>query len=146
MSYVTDDDIARRLGPAAYVQLTDDAGAGEADSAVVAEARQGAEGEVNSYLARRYRVPIESAGGEVGAVLATVTLDVIEYRLHARRPPVPDDITARYRAALSWLAAVASSEVVLPSAAALPGNPATGTVAVASGNPAVLSREELKDL
>jgi len=28
MSYVTDDDIRVRLGAAAYVQLTDDAGSG----------------------------------------------------------------------------------------------------------------------
>ena len=59
MSYITDTDIERRLGTTAYIQLTDDAGTGAADLSVVAAAREGAVGEVNSFLARRFRVPID---------------------------------------------------------------------------------------
>jgi phage gp36-like protein len=52
MAYITSADVEQRMGHLAYVQLTDDAGTGSANEAIVAEARSGAEGEVNSYLGR----------------------------------------------------------------------------------------------
>jgi phage gp36-like protein len=117
MAYVTNADVELRLGPTAYVQLSDDAGSGAANEAVVDEARVAAEGEVDGYLARRFQTPIDLAiYPELAGLLAAVTLDVVEYRLHRRRLPVPDDIVARYRNALAWLAKVAVGEVALPSA------------------------------
>ena len=147
MGYISNSDIELRLGSTAYVQLTDDEGTGSANTEVVAEARLGAEGEVNSYLARRHRVPIDlSRYPELAALLATATLDVVEYRLHARRPPVPDDVGARYRGVLDWLAQVAGGQASLPAATPLPANDAGGLVAQSTGNAAVLSREELESL
>ena len=46
MSYVSNSDIEERLGSTAYVQLTDDAGAGSADLDKVAEALYGEEAHV----------------------------------------------------------------------------------------------------
>ncbi|MCB9849133.1 MAG: DUF1320 family protein [Phycisphaerales bacterium] len=147
MAYITTEDIALRLGPSGYVQLTDDAGTGNANEAVVDAERLAAEGEVDSYLARRYRVPIDlSRHGELAGLLAAVALDLAEYRLHARRPPVPADVHERQRAALTWLSRVASGEVVLPSVAQVAGNSATGAVAATIGEAAVLSRDELAGL
>ena len=48
MSYITNSDIELRLGTSRYIQLTDDTGSGSADTNIVDEARQGAEGEVDS--------------------------------------------------------------------------------------------------
>ncbi|NOX59950.1 MAG: DUF1320 domain-containing protein [Planctomycetes bacterium] len=147
MSYITDADIERRLGTAAYIQLTDDAGTGAADLAVVAAAREGAVGEVNSFLARRFRVPIDlNAHPELVAILATVALDVVAHRLHARRPPIPAEVAKRYEATVLWLSQVASGAVALPATTALAGVEVSGVVARASGNPAVLSRNELEGL
>ena len=87
MAYVTSEQIETRLGSVPFVQLTDDAGSGSPDLAVVDAARQAAEGEADSYLARRYAVPIDvNAHGELSALLTGVVLDLVEYRLHARRP------------------------------------------------------------
>ena len=61
MAYISNEEIETRLGSSVYVQLTDDAGTGSADEAVVDEARAGAEGEVDAYLARRFAVPIDLA-------------------------------------------------------------------------------------
>ena len=89
MAYITNADIEERLGSDTYVQLTDDDGDQVADVGVVDEARLGAEGEVNSYFARRYQVPIDlSVHGDLADLLASITLDLVEYRLRARRPPV----------------------------------------------------------
>jgi len=147
MDYITNDDIETRLGSDRYIQLTDDSGSGSANTDVLDEARLGAEREVDSYLARRYAVPIDlAANSELAALMATVVLDLVEYRLHVRRPPVPADVVDKREAAIKWLGQVASGAVELPSAAALSANPATGLRAATTGDARVLSRDELSDV
>ncbi|MCH8242383.1 MAG: DUF1320 family protein, partial [Planctomycetes bacterium] len=98
MAYISNADIEERVGAQTYVQLADDDGDAVADVGVVNEARLGAEGEVNSYLARRYRLPIDlAAHPELADLLATITLDLVEFRLHSRRPPVSDAVLLKQR-------------------------------------------------
>ena len=147
MSYVTNADIEERLGSTAYVQLTDDAGSGSADEDKVTEARLAVEGEVNSYVGRRYAVPVSVTGNqELAGVLKGVTLDLAEYRLHARRPPVPEEIRRKRDAAVQWLQRVASGAVVLPAVSELATNPASGITGEVTGASRVMSREALEDL
>jgi len=144
MSYIVNSDVELRLGAAAYVQLTDDDGDGVADTAVVDEARLAAEGEVNSYLARRFTVPIDvSAFPELADVLKSITLDAAEYRLRIRRPPAPQDVLEKYVRTLEWLRGVSEGRLELPSTAALPANTARGVIAQAVGEERVLTREEM---
>lgn len=146
MAYITNENIETRLGTERYVQLTDDSGSGSANTAVVNEAREGAEREVDSYVARRYAVPVDvSANSELAALFTTIVLDLVEYRLHARRPPVPVDVVAKREEAVKWLNQVASGAVELPSVASLGANPATGFQAATTGDERVLSRDELSD-
>ena len=146
MAYVTNADIQERLGSNAYVQLTDDDGDGVADVGVVDEARLGAEGEVNSYLARRFQVPIDlSAHADLADLLATIALDLVEYRLRARRPPVSDDARRRHAQAIDWLRRVADGRIDLPSATSVASNTARGTLGEVSGEDRLLSRDELRD-
>ncbi|MGD2110387.1 MAG: DUF1320 domain-containing protein [Phycisphaerae bacterium] len=146
MAYITNADIEERLGSATYVQLTDDDGNGVADTGVVDEARLAAEGEINSYLARRYQVPIDvSAHSELADLLASITLDVVEYRLRLRRPPVPGDAVNLHKRALDWLRGVADGCVELPSATPLAENTALGVRGEVVGEDRVLSRNELSD-
>ena len=145
MPYVTNNDIETRLGTERYVQLTDDSGTGSANQAVVGEAREGAEREVDSYLARRYAVPLDvSANTELAGLLTTIVLDLVEFRLHARRPPVRADVTVKRDAAVKWLTRAAAGTVEPPSATPLAANPATGFRAATTGDDRVLSREELE--
>ncbi len=147
MSYATNADVEERLGSAAYVQLTDDTGSGSADEDKVTEARLAAEGEVNSYLGRRYAVPVNVTGDEeLAGVLKSVALDLVEYRLHARRPPVPEETRRKRDSAVRWLLRAASGEVVLPAGSELPTNPAGGITGEVTGSARVMSREELDDL
>ena len=77
MSYITNTDIENFLGTLVYVQLTDDTGTGSADTTKVSQARLGAEGEVNSYLATRYQVPVNITGeSETGEVIKTFALSL----------------------------------------------------------------------
>lgn len=147
MSYATNADIEQRMGSAAYVQLTDDVGTGTADEAIVTQARLAAEAEINSYLAVRYQVPVAvSAEPEVAALLRDLTVDLVEFRLHARRPPVPSDVAARHGAVLEWLGRVAKGSAMLPATSELPGHAPTGPAAAITGMTRVWSRDEAADL
>ena len=147
MAYITNTDIESWLGAETYIELTDDAGSGVADVAKVNEARLGAEGEADSYLATRYRTPVDVSGHpEVAAVLRAFVLDLAAYRLHSRRPPVPDDVVRRHEEAVTWLARVASGIVQLPAAAALLENPTLGIVGRCEGPTRAMTREGMNSL
>ena len=145
MAYLTNDDIENRLGGALLVQLTDDDGDGEPETVVIDEARLGAEGEVNSYLAQRFQVPINlNLHPELAGLLATLTLDLVEYRLRARRPPIPADVVAKRDQVTDWLRAVARGSVQLPSSQGVAANPAAGVSAAVSGAERCLRQDELE--
>jgi len=145
MGYITNTDIQTRLGNSTYVQLADDNGDGTADAAIVDEARLAAEGEVNGYLARRYPVPIDVVEhSELATVLKSVTLDLAEYRLRTRRPPVPGDVIRRRQETAEWLKGVAEGRIALPSASQIGSNTAMGIVASSHGAERLLSREKLE--
>lgn len=147
MSYATNADVAQRMGQSLLVQLTDDAGTGAADEAIISEARGSAEAEIDSYLARRYAAPVEVEDEpQVAVLLRSVTLDLVEYRLHARRPPVPEEVVRKRASAVEWLAAVADGRVLLPAVAELPANTSNGPSAAVSGASRVWSREEAEEL
>ena len=144
MAYITNAMIEERLGTAVYVQLTDDDGNGVANTGVVDEARLAAEGEVNSYLAARFAVPLNLAAyPDLSGVIVSITLDLAEYRLRARRPPISGTAVKRRAHAMEWLARAATGSIELP-AAVPPSTIRAGGAAVA-GNERVLSREEMSD-
>ncbi len=142
MAYITNSDIQTRLGNATYVQLADDNGAGAADTAVVDEARVAAEGELDSYLAVRHSVPVDvTAHPELAGVLKSAALDLAEYRLRLRRPPVSEDARRRRDQTIEWLRLIGTGTIALPSITVPAGK---GTVARVSGATRVLSRTELE--
>ena len=146
MAYITNTDIEERVGSVALVQLADDDGNGVADVGVVDEARLGAEGEVNSYLGRRYSTPIDlTIHPDLADVLATFTLDLAEYRLRLRRPPVSEDARRRRDQAIEWLTRVADGRIELPSAVGVAASIARGAIAATTGEKRLLTRDELSD-
>lgn len=113
----------------------------------ITEARLGAEGEANSYLAARYATPVVLTGeSEVAAVLRTFVLDLAAYRLHGRKPPIPADVVRRRGEAIEWLARVASGLVQLPAVAAPSAPTSLGALADASGGERVMTRAALEQL
>ena len=146
MAYIANADIEERLGSQAYVQLTDDDGDGVADIGVVEEARLGAEGEVNSYLAHRCAVPIDvSVHPELASLLASMTLDLVECRLRSRRPPIPADVIRKRAQTVDWLNRIAEGRINLPAAVGLAANTTQGTIASSTGAGRVLSRDALSE-
>lgn len=147
MAYITNADIEERVGSATLLQLADDDENGVADTGVVDEARLGAEGEVNSCLARRFSTPISlTAHPELADVLASITLDLAEYRLRLRRPPVSEDARRRRDEAVDWLRRVSDGRLALSATSPLPSRVTEGTIAQVTGAERLLSREEMTEL
>src|SRR5262249_39230759 len=104
-------------------------------------------GEADGYLAARYATPVDlSAHPELAAVLKSFVLDLAEYRLHNRRPPVPDDVVRRHREAIEWLQRIVRGQVSLPAMTAVAANTSRGAVAEAFGPPRVVTRETLRNV
>lgn len=147
MSYVSNSEIESWIGTDAYIALTDDTGSGHADEDKVDAVRQASEGEVNSYLATRYRTPVDCTDNpEVAAALKGVVLDLVAYRLHGRRPPVPEDVARRRDEAVAWLARVAEGLAQLPSITPLPETGSVGITGRAAGPNRAMTREGMADL
>ena len=106
-----------------------------------------AAGEADSYLARRHAVPVDLGGHpQVQAVLVGFVLDLAVYRLHARRPPVPQDVVRRREEAVEWLRRVAEGEVYLPAGDVVEANPAGGVVGEVSSAERMFDRSGLERL
>jgi len=147
VGYITNEDLERRLGSEAFLELTDDEGTGQPNTARADEARLGAEGEADSYFAARYAVPVElGADPRVAAVVRSFVLDLAAYRLHGRRPPVPADAARRRDEAVAWLREVARGTAHLPASVVLRDNPALGDRAAAAGPARAMTREGLDGL
>ncbi len=147
MAYLSNSDIQSLLGNAAYIELTDDEDTGAADEGIVTTARLGAEGEANSYFARRYRVPIDtSSEPETAAAIKSFVLDLAIYRLHSRRPPIPDDIVRRRTEAIAWLERVSDGTIRLPSTTPIPEHTNVETLGEANGPTRAMTRDSLNDL
>ena len=147
MGYITNDDIKTRLGTTTYLQLTDDDGNGSAAAGVVDEARLGAEGELDSYMATRYTVPLDLSGEPaLAAVIKSFALDLAVYRLHSRRTPIPSDISKRRDEATTWLNRVALGYVQLPASVALRENPAVVASPRTNIEPRAMTRAQLENL
>ncbi|MEK6674833.1 MAG: phage protein Gp36 family protein [Planctomycetota bacterium] len=146
MAYITNTDIDKRLGTATYLQLSDDNNDGVADAAVVDEARLGAEGEVDSYFARRFQTPIAvSQEPQLAALIKSIVLDLVEVRLRSRRPPVSTNALQQAERARDWLRRVASGAIELPLIGEVATQASRGPIADVVGSAKVLSRDELAD-
>lgn len=105
MSYCTQDDLIDRFGEAEITQLSDRAGLGDLDSAVVAQAIADADAEINGYLSGRYTLPL----AVVPPVLVRVACDITRYWLFGH--DVTELVKDRYDQAIAYLGKVAAGTI-----------------------------------
>jgi phage gp36-like protein len=114
---ITLDDLKNALPQDVLLYLVDEEGAGtlspDGEARAQAALRE-AWGEVESYLAQRYALPLPT----LPEVLRAKAVDIAVYRLMMRRgirPGSPDEaVVERYRAAVSFLRDVATGKASLP--------------------------------
>lgn len=143
MDYATLTDLEMRLGPAAYLQLTDDEHTGSPNAGRAGEALAAAQAEVDSRLAVRHETPVEVSGEpQAAALLRSLVLDLAEHRLHARRPPVPEAIRDKAHVARRWLRDLAAGGAQLPVARGVADPSAAGVIAETAGAQRVFRRDD----
>lgn len=155
MSYATLQNLKDYLGAGtsplgAYNRLTDRVAGTTANDAVGQELVDLAQGEVNSWLGRRYVTPIDaSADATLAQTLRDFTLAIAGYKayaLHPRRPTPQQSIKEHYEAALERLKAIANGAAALPGATPIPGPTTGGAAATAVGDERVFTREAMEGL
>lgn len=111
MSYATPNDALEQLGEAELVALTDRLNTGEVDEDVLNRALRKASGEIDSYIATRYVVPV--AVLPVPEILVTKCIDIAQYHLCRGGVLLTEDIKEFYHNAIKWLGAVSAGKVSL---------------------------------
>lgn len=122
-SYTSQAELQARFGAKELLDLTSGESEPPAvDVVQIQRAIDDAQGEVDSYLRGRYRLPFVTAIPE----LTRVASDVARYRLFADRPT--DEVRRRYEEAIAHLRRLSSGEAQLPldvaDAPVRPGLPA----------------------
>lgn len=108
VAYATKIDMTDEFGADELAQLTDRSGGGAIDDTVLGQALDSATEEIDSYLAAKYSLPLDT----VPAALVPKCADIARYRLYKDAPP--DVVTERYKAAIRWLENVAKGIIALP--------------------------------
>jgi phage gp36-like protein len=107
VSYANRDELQARFGEAELVQLTDRTKSGQVDDAVLARALADADAEIDSYLAGRYALPLDT----VPPVVVAAACDLARFRLYGIRAPEP--VRQRYEDARAWLRDLAAGKALL---------------------------------
>jgi phage gp36-like protein len=140
MSYATLTDLQKVIDYAVLVDLTDDAGSGEIDTAKTDQALAAADVEIDAYLARdeRYSLPLNPAP----SIVTKLAADIAIYNLYARRSGPPEHWQKRYDNAIKMLERIGKGELSLGANA--PEQQPSDTAAVAATT-TVFSSETLKN-
>ncbi len=115
-NYGANSDLKARFeGDAELSALTDTAESGVPDEAVLTEVWDDAEGQVDSYAAVLYLVPLDVTDTVVASRVKSVTADLAAWALLNRGDVVSDAKQRSYEAAIEWLKMLAKGEVRIPS-------------------------------
>lgn len=140
MAYCTQADILKMISSGELAQLTAETGA-TPDADVVSEVIAHADGEIDSYLAVRYALPVTPAPARLKTLSVTFSL----YYLFSRRPKLgmPETVRNNYRDGVQFLRDVAGGKAEIPDAAGseLPGTE-SGVAEMTSAN-RVFDRDKL---
>ena len=118
MGYCTQTDIEARYTAEDLRRFADHDGDGAADPGVIAQAIADADAEIDSYLGKRYQVPLRAAP----AAVTNASITVAWYRLALGRDSVSESIDKAYERTLRWLEKVSAGGISIgvdpaPSAA-----------------------------
>lgn len=109
MAYATTDQIQNAAGGAArLVELADFDVDGIADVAVLAQAQAEVDGVIDSYVAKRYAVPVATPSLALQAASAAEVV----YWLRSKRGGVADDHRREHEERLKWFEAIAKGHAV----------------------------------
>lgn len=141
MTYATQQDLIDRFGETELLQLTDRQNMPPSviDAVVVGRALNDADGLINSYLGKVYRMPLSV----VPTVLVKRASDIARYHLHGEAAPKDGDVYRNYRDAVDWLKDVAKGLVTIDAEGVTPAASGGGSVK-ASAPGRVFTRDTMR--
>lgn len=114
--YLTSAEVVTRLGTKRAYELTTETGT-TPDTDIIDDVIDEAEGEANSYFARRYATPVDvSAHADAVAALKGKIIKLVIYGLEARRERPSEATISDRKDAIDWLTKVANGTILLPTA------------------------------
>jgi phage gp36-like protein len=128
--YTDRDDMEQRFGQTELIQLTDRARLDLIDDEILNRAIADAEAMVDSYLAPRYRLPLELNLVQ-GSNLPQATADIARYNLYGAQ--TTEEVEKRYERQVKWLRDVSNGHASLGAVDAGVATP-EGRVRVQGGN------------
>ena len=134
------DAVIAAGGVARLVQLSDFDGSGTEDETLVDDAMDEAEGVINSYMRKRFEVPLVV----VPEIIRRTTANMAIYFLKSRRDAVTEKDAVEQEQRITWLEGLASGKIdpgVSPKLAKSPHNNPTATERPTSK---AVSRDSLK--
>jgi phage gp36-like protein len=117
-TYVTKEDLVRRVGPHQLAELTNDTDGRSVDDVVLDRIIADVQAEVDSYLRHRYTLPFDTAPAE----LTRIGCDMALYYVMRRRTGI--DVTQYrdlYKDAIADLERLQAGRKVLDSVSTTPG-------------------------
>lgn len=108
MAYSVLEDLLKMIPEEELAQITTESG-DDPDPAIVAEAISQADAEIDSYLGKRYQVPLSPVPPRVKAL----SVDLAIYHLYSRRSVAPPVRRQNYEAAVAFLKQVAAGQAVV---------------------------------
>lgn len=119
-NYATSDQLIARYDNAeAVAHLTGNEESGVPDPTVLDEVITDAEGEMDSYFANRYLVPVSTTDAGVAARLKSLALDLALVKLERRQSTVSEAKNDAKTEAIEYLDKIAKGTILLPATATL---------------------------
>lgn len=146
MLYATPAQFVERFTEREAIALSDRTGAGVVDAAqLIAGGLQPASDEMDSFLGRRYALPLAAGGVPLAsppALLAGLCCDIARYRLTGTEVQETEVIRHRYTDAVKLLGKLADGEVVLGAGIDLA--PADGSTGASGGGGSVQTNQRVR--
>jgi len=143
MTYCSQQDLIDRFGATKLVQLTDKVNkpASTIDATTVTKRIEDAVSLINSYLAKKYQLPLTVA---VPEVLTTYAINITWFLLHGDAAGKDSPVRMAYDDALRWLKAVSQGGVVIEGAGEIITQAGGGQIKTSTPN-RVFTRDRMSD-
>ncbi len=138
MAYCTQADILNLLNETVLIQLSDDDGAGEIDTAKVERAIADADAAIDAYCQDRYVIPLDP----VPPRIRQIGVDLAAYNLYSRSDlEMPEIRKERNKEAIRFLEKVAEGKIRLGAATPAPAN--TGHAVSMDADDRIFTRDRM---
>ena len=144
MSYCTQQDLVDRFGTAKLVQLTDKTNkpATTINTTTVERAIEDATSLINSYLGKRYQLPLTIDPPDV---LVAYAIQIAWFLLHGEAAGKDSPVRMAYGDAMIWLNRVAAGAAIIEGAGEVIGQAGGGQIKTSAPN-RVFTRDRLGSL